>query len=91
MPATDPLSKTQAEVVELIRQGWELGVSYGFEHHAWLQKDGIGKGGPTKRISGATVHALWKKKVIVVSKSGFPTTIYRLVSFMEKWEKIVKS
>ena len=85
------LSKTQEEVVTLMREGWELGQTSGWDHRAWLQKDGIGKGGPTKRVSSSTFHALWKKKVIVEKKRGYPTTTYRLDSFMEKWERIIKS
>ena len=74
------LSKTQEEVVKLMRLGWELGVSSSFDHTAWLQKGGVGKGGPTKKVSGATVHALWKKKIIEVVKHEFPTTRYRLIT-----------
>ena len=85
------LSKTQIEVVNLMREGWELGASSGFDYYAWLQKDGIGKGGPTKRVSGATVHALWKKKFIFVLKthySGFTNpTIYGLVSELDLLRK----
>ena len=87
---TVKLSKTQAEVVELMRQGWELGESSGFDYHVWLQKGGIGKGGEVKKVSSSTVHALWKKKVIVVAKRDYPNSIYKLVSFMEKWEEIIK-
>ncbi|KKL04120.1 hypothetical protein LCGC14_2619280 [marine sediment metagenome] len=75
------LSKTQMEVVNLMREGWELGVGCAFgDYRSWLQKGGIGKGGPTKHISGATTHALWKKKVIIISKDEFPTRIYKLVT-----------
>ena len=59
------LSKTQLEVLTLMNAGWELAAKGGgFNPGAWIQEGGAGRGGKSKRISLATVHALWKRKLI---------------------------
>jgi len=69
------LSKTQQEVIDLMKNDWELGTSMSGEHHSWLQKGGLGKGGESKTVSSATVHALYRKGLIK-SIDVFPTRKY---------------
>ncbi len=71
------LSKTQQEVIDLMKSGWELGQSMAIHSRTWLQKNGLGRGGETKNVSGATVHALYRKGLID-SKDNFPTRKYYL-------------
>lgn len=72
------LSKTQAEVVELMKQGWALCSSATFDGGSWIQKNGCGKGGETKTVSANTVCALYKKGVIELKIDGFPTRCHKL-------------
>lgn len=72
------LSKTQQEVVDLMRSGWELGNSGGFYSRTWLQKGGCGRGGDTKTVSVATLFALRKVNAIKVKNSQWALTTYQL-------------
>lgn len=72
------LSKAQQEVVDLMRSGWELSASMAFDRRTWLQKGGTGRGGEMKRVSGATLYALWKAKAIKVRVEKFPSQIFKL-------------
>ncbi len=72
------LSKTQQEIVDLMRSGWELSASMTFDRRTHLQKGGTGRGGEMKGVSGATLHALWKAGVIKVRTTGFPFEIFEL-------------
>jgi hypothetical protein len=73
------LSAKQEDVVGLMRQGWELGVSSSINRRgAWLQKDGVGKGGPTVTVSLATVRALREKGWVILTQPGYPTSTFRL-------------
>lgn len=71
------LSKAQGEVVRLMREGWELGKSEGMSGGAWLQKNGVGRGGETKTISISTYLALYTKRIIA-GEYTFPTSKYSL-------------
>ena len=77
---SNKLSPTQIEVLTLMNQGWELGRSEGFFESTWLQKDGLGKGGPTKRISIATLYSLVKKGYILHTKTIYPNNYYVLTT-----------
>ena len=72
------LSKTQQEVVDLMRDGWEFGVSLTFDGGCWLQKGGCGRGGETKRVSSNTLVSMRNSGLIVCSSSKFPLAIYKL-------------
>ena len=72
------LSKIQQEVIDLMRDGWELGQSKGFHESTWLQQGGCGKGGPTKKISSATLTALYDRGLIVKNEHKYPRTTYKL-------------
>ena len=74
------LSKAQQEVVDLMREGWELGVSTDFTGRCWLQKGGCGKGGETKDVRSTTVGALREAGVIKICGYSFPTTRYQLAT-----------
>lgn len=72
------LSKTQQEVVALMREGWELGRSTTMGGRTWLQNGGIGRGGEVKRVSAATATALSRAGVIVSNGYNFPVETFRL-------------
>ena len=58
------LSKVQQNVLDKMRDGWELGMSHSFGVNCWLQKDGIGKGGESEDIRYSTLSVLFQKKLI---------------------------
>ena len=69
------LSKTQQEIVQLMKNGWELGIHHAYFSDSWIQKDGLGKGGESKNVSITTIWALEKKGVIErKEKEGFLST-----------------
>ena len=72
------LSKAQAEIVELLSSGWELGISRDLRGRIWIQHGGIGRGGETKEVRSNTFYALWKAKIIICVKESFPVSIYHL-------------
>lgn len=76
------LSKRQQEVIDLLTQGWELGCSQGWTRPlCWMQKNGLGKGGPYKPIHRSTVRSLWKRELIEYvhkEKDGYNLTRYKL-------------
>ena len=72
------LSKRQQEVVDLMKAGWEMGHNGGISSRCWLQRDGCGHGGPTKEVNDNTFYALYKRGLITVKKSGFPTSTWKL-------------
>lgn len=70
------LSKTQIKVLSLMRDGWEMGASDGLYFTIWLQKNGVGRGGPTEKVNGRTFISLEERKLIKTSKNGYPTKKY---------------
>lgn len=72
------LSKTQQRIVELMGNGWELGVSMVSEGRCWIQEGLVGHGGRRENVSVATFHALRKRGVIVQREQKFPTAKYVL-------------
>ena len=72
------LTPTQQEVIDLIKQGWELGSSLSIDGRCWIQKGGLGKGGEAKNVSSSTVHTLEYLGYIERGESHFPTLHYRL-------------
>lgn len=69
------LSKNQQKVIDLMKEGWELGSGYS---GAWVQKGGLGKCGETVRISMATLSALLRKDLVKFIGRVFPTNHYLL-------------
>ena len=74
------LSKAQQRVIDLMSEGWELGHSRGYQTSAWMQKDGIGRGGDSEKVNANTFFALRGKGLITVAREGFPTNVYKLCS-----------
>jgi len=52
------LSKTQREVLELLKKNWRIGWWTGCHPSCWLQEGRVGYGGPSKRILISTFFAL---------------------------------
>ena len=75
----EKLTEVQQEVIDLMKAGWELGQneSGAMNKRSWLQKDGLGRGGESKKISSATVQALILKKVIKKNYK-FPVSRFEL-------------
>lgn len=69
---------TKDEALRLMREGWQLGCSGGIDPRAWLQQNGIGRGGPSRDVHMASFSALLRTKRIVLDKRQFPTSTYRL-------------
>lgn len=62
------LSKAQQRVVNLMKEGWDLRSSKGFDPFAYLRE---GDGLRTKSVSMATLYALLDKRVIIrIEASG---------------------
>lgn len=72
------LTKTQQEVVDLLKQGWELAIGRDFHGGCWVQEGGIGRGGRARNIRSDTAHALVKKGVVRCVSRKFPTSVYVL-------------
>lgn len=72
------LTEAQEHVVTRLKEGWELGWSLTMDGRVWLQKDGVGRGGITEKVSTATAKALRDAGVIVCDKREFPSSRYRL-------------
>ena len=64
------LSKKQEEVVDLMKQGWELGSYWinvspsNMKIVYKLQKDGLGKGGESVKVNKKVMSSLWEKDII---------------------------
>ena len=76
------LPEKQMEVLSLMNQGWELGQS--FDGRAWLQRDGLGRGGDTKDVHGNTFSSLYNKELVKIEKQGFPTSRYTLTNLAKQ-------
>ena len=73
------LSKPQQEVIDLMRDGWELGTSMIMDSRSWLQKGGCGRGGDTKEVNASTKHALYVRGLIERKTTEFPLVTWKLV------------
>lgn len=73
------LSKNQQKIIDLMKLGWELGVSVSLSRsRAWVQENGVGRGGKSEDMSIATFNVLSEKKLIEIKHKGFPTSKYQL-------------
>ncbi len=72
------LTAKQQEVVDLIKDGWELGSYVGPGGHSVLQKPGIGKGGEVKSVLTTTVSKLLYLGVIERAEYKWPCQHYAL-------------
>jgi len=74
--APSKVTKLQQDVLDLLKAGWELGVTRRLvERRVWLQKDGLGKGGETRKIRLAVFDALVADKRIVRGESSDQATL----------------
>jgi hypothetical protein len=77
-----PLTPKLIEILKLMNNGWELGLSdrarNGFEW--WMQKGGLGRGGEAKQIHGRVDVYKLKREGLIDNdgKFHFPTTSYFL-------------
>jgi hypothetical protein len=69
---------TQEEILRLLREGWELGKDIGIDGSWWMQRDGLGMGGPSRRVNAASAHALHRKGLIKQLSAVFPKAVYGL-------------
>jgi hypothetical protein len=65
-----PLSKTQRDVIDLMKNGWQLATNGGIDGGAWIQKGGAGRGGESKTVNMQTVHGLYLRGVIRQAGKG---------------------
>lgn len=75
------LTPKQREVVDRLREGWELGVSKSLDarQRIWIQKNGVGRGGESVDLRPSTFEALKSAGLLAPSKSTYPTYAYVLV------------
>jgi hypothetical protein len=71
------LSEKQQQVIDLMQDGWQLGMDNFNNGRTWLQKNGIGHGGDCIDVRRNTVESL-EKKGLIKAKWGFPTSIFSL-------------
>lgn len=71
-------TEAQAEVIKLMRQHWQLGVSLDMSGRKWIQKDGIGRGGETKKVTSSTFNAINDAGLLECVDNDFPTKKYIL-------------
>ena len=69
---------TQDEILRLLREGWELGSDMGIDGSWWMQRDGLGRGGPSRRVHAASARALHHKGLIKQLSAVFPKAVYGL-------------
>ena len=74
------LLKRQQEVVDFLKEGWELAYCSGYSDFILFQKDGIGNGGESKKVNKNTLNSLYLKGIIVIDKNKqeISTTYYKL-------------
>ena len=69
---------TQAEVLRLMAEGWELGHDTAFGARGggcwgWLQRGGLGRGGECIDVHGSVAKALIRRGLIRRERLSFPT------------------
>ncbi len=72
------LSETQIEIIKLMREGWQMGVSLAGSSRIWIQKDGVGRGGETKKVTSPVYNGLKERGVLECVDNDFPTAKYNL-------------
>ena len=72
------LSPVQQKVIDLMKQGWEMGVSMTMDSRVWLQEDGVGRGGKSQKVNANTFFSLCSKGLIELKAQSFPTSKYGL-------------
>ena len=69
---------TQKEILRLLSEGWELGVDMGIDGSWWMQRNGLGHGGPSRQVHASSALALRRKGLIKQVSRIFPTARYEL-------------
>lgn len=73
------LSEKQKAVIKAMREGWELGKSTSsLSGRAWVQENGIGRGGKSIDMNIRTFLFLRNKQLISSKGYFFPVTRYEL-------------
>lgn len=85
------LSKTQQQVIDRLKEGWELASSMDMDPVVWLQENGIGKGGVSEKVRWGTLQSLLRLKVIRRSTREYPVTHYVLVEDVGGRENVKSS
>lgn len=78
------LTRLQMNVIDALKNGWELGHSSTADGRWWLQQDGLGRGGKTIDVHANTAFALLKRGLIEQKRYGFPTSLWGLVENRRK-------
>jgi len=83
------LNDKQQKVIDLLKDGWELGVSSGWGPNASpsirLQKGGLGKGGETYYFKSQTLYALERMGLIKkVMNNRFEQTTRYCLTLVDK-------
>lgn len=67
------LSKHQKYILELLKNGWQIGHSKGLNSRYWIQENGVGKGGKAIDLKVNTFMILYENKFITKTHEGYPT------------------
>ena len=70
----------QLAVLRKMRDGWELGLDTGMDAYAWLQRNGLGRGGDTQSVSLNTLYALVSRKLLERGGYNYPTQRFILTA-----------
>lgn len=74
------LTEPQKDIIRLMKSGWQLGKSRSMfnRERAWLQYNGIGKGGESKQVNKATFEKLRDNGLIEQTDCETMHTIWEL-------------
>lgn len=77
---TIKLTKLRAQILNRMRDGWEMGMApklrLGTSY--WIQRNGVGRGGETQRFNSSTFEYFLSNKLIELKAKRYPTSIYQL-------------
>lgn len=68
----------QQDILDKMRNGWELGQDHGISGRCRIQQGGLGKGRKTEDVRFTTVASLLDKGFIELAEYSCPTIRYRL-------------
>ncbi len=67
------ISPKQKNILQLIIDGWEIGIYTGIYPGAWIQKSGLGYGGEAKGVNFKTFDSL-RTKGLIAQNNELPFT-----------------
>lgn len=76
---TAKMTRLQANVIEALKNGWELGKTHGINRRWWIQQGGLGRGGKSFDIHANIIEGLKKRGLIEEKEFGFPISRWGLV------------